>query len=279
MKKTVLILMMIFFCFPCGLWGAEEDPTVKADAALIYDMDQGTVLWEKNSDAPMAPASLIKVLNLLTAEPYLSFDDEIVVGPLAQTVYNGQLMGLAAGDVVKAEDLVYAMMLFSANDAAVALADELTGSISFYAALMDTKAWALGAVRTTSVNVNGYSEEEQKTTAYDLAVIGAAYMDNERLAPFASAESHTLRWLTPKKEREIANINKFLYSYEGATGLKTGTTSMAGKCLMATGEKNGKRYLAVALNSSDRYGDCMRMMDYAYREGGVLSAEIVDDME
>ena len=155
----------------------------------------------------------------------------------------------------------------------------MTGSISFYAALMDTKAWALGAVCTTSVNVNGYSEEEQKTTAYDLAVIGTAYMNNERLSPFASAESHTLRWLTPEKEQEITNINKFLYSYEGATGLKTGTTSMAGKCLMATVEKNGKRYLAVALNSSDRYGDCMRMMDYAYREGGVLSAEIVDDLE
>lgn len=279
MKKNVLILMMLFFCFPTGLWGAEEPPTVKADAALIYDMDEESVVWEKAGNAPMAPASLIKVLNLLTAEPYLSFDDDIVIGPLAQTVYNGQLMGLAAGDVVKTDDLIYAMMLFSANDAAVALADELTGNISFYAALMDTKAWALGAIHTTSVNVNGYSEEEQKTTAYDLAVIGTAYMDNERLSSFAGARSHTLRWLTPEKEQEITNINKFLYSYEGATGLKTGTTSMAGKCLMATVEKNGKRYLAVALNSSDRYGDCMRMMDYAYQETGALSTEIVDDLE
>ena len=279
MKKTVLILMMIFLCFSSGVSGAEEPPSVKADAALIYDMDEQTILWQKEGDAPMAPASLIKVLNLLTAEPYLSFDEEIVIGPLAQTVYNGQLMGLSAGDVVKTDDLIYAMMLFSANDAAVAVADELTGSISFYAALMDTKAWALGAVHTTSVNVNGYSEENQKTTAYDLAVIGTAFMDNERLAGFAGARSHHLQWLTPEKEQEITNIKKFLFSYEGATGLKTGTTSMAGKCLMASVEKNGKRYLAVALNSSDRYGDCIRMMDYAYQEEGALSAEIVDDME
>ncbi|MGM9567893.1 MAG: D-alanyl-D-alanine carboxypeptidase family protein [Clostridia bacterium] len=279
MKKTVLILMMIFLCFSSGVSGAEESPSVKADAALIYDMDEQMVLWQKEGNTPMAPASLIKVLNLLTAEPYLAFEEEIVIGPLAQTVYNGQLMGLSAGDVVKTDDLIYAMMLFSANDAAVAIADELTGNISFYAALMDTKAWALGAVHTTSVNVNGYSEENQKTTAYDLAVIGTAFMDNERLAGFAGARSHRLQWLAPEKEQEITNINKFLFSYEGATGLKTGTTSMAGKCLMASVEKNGKRYLAVALNSSDRYGDCIRMMDYAYQEEGALSAEIVDDME
>lgn len=279
MRKTVLFCMLLLFCFPGGLYGAEAEPSVKADAALLYDMDRDAVVWSKGGDRPMAPASLIKVLNLLTAEPYISFHDDIVVGPLAQTVYNGQLMGIAAGDVVKTDDLVYAMMLYSANDAAVALADELTGNISFYAALMDTKAWALGAVHTTSVNVNGYSEEEQKTTAYDLAVIGTAYMNNERLCDFAGARSHNLRWLTPEKEQEINNINKFLYSYEGATGLKTGTTSMAGKCLMATAEKNGKRYLAVALNSSDRYGDCIRMMDYGYQEEGALSTEIVDDME
>lgn len=279
MKKTVLFLMMFLFCFSTGLYGAEKSPSVKADAALLYDMDEQEVVWEKEGNRPMAPASLIKVLNLLTAEPYLSFRQDIVIGPLAQTVYNGQLMGLAAGDVVKTDDLIYAMMLFSANDAAVAVADELAGNISFYAMLMDTKAWALGAIHTTSVNVNGYSEEEQKTTAYDLAVIGTAYMDNDRLSSFAQARSHTLRWLTPEKEMEITNINKFLYSYAGATGLKTGTTSMAGKCLMATVEKNGKRYLAVALNSSDRYGDCMRMMDYAYQEEGALSTEIVDDLE
>lgn len=255
------------------------EPQVKADAALIYDMDRREVLWEKAGNVPMAPASLIKVLNLLTAEPYISFDEDIVIGPLARTVYSGQLMGLEAGDVVRMDDLVYAMMLYSANDAAVAVADELVGDIGFYAILMDTKAWALGAVHTTSINVNGYSDENQKTTAYDLAVIGTAYMDNERLRSFASASSHKLQWLSPKKEQEIQNINKFLASYDGATGLKTGTTNMAGKCLMATAEKNGKRYLAVALNSSDRYGDCIRMMDFAYQEEGALSHQIVDDLE
>ena len=279
MKKVWIFCFLIVFLSPCGVWGAVAEPEVKADAAIIYDMDRGEVIWEKSADQPMAPASLIKVLNLLTAEPYLSFEDVVTVGPLAETVYNGQLIGISEGDRLKSKDLVYAMMLFSANDAAVALADALAGDISFYSVLMDAKAWALGAVHTTSVNVNGYSDERQKTTAYDLAVIGSAYMNNKRLSSFAGESSYTIRWLNEEKTMDLTNINKFLYSYGGATGLKTGTTSMAGKCLMATVDKNGCRYLAVALNSSDRYGDCMRMMDYAYREEGSLSYEIVDDTD
>lgn len=268
MKRTMIFGWILFLLLlPGGLFAAEiEEPEVKADAALLYDMDTAAVLWEKEGDTLMAPASLIKVLNILTAEPYVGFNDEVVVGPLTETVYNGQLMGLKSGDIVKADDLLYAMMMFSANDAAVALADDLVGDIAFYAILMDTKAWALGAVHTTSVNVNGYSEEEQKTTAYDLAVIGAAFMNNERLYKFPSTKSHTVTWLSPEKSLEVTNINKFLFSYDGATGLKTGTTAMAGKCLMATVERDGKHYLAVALNSSDRYGDCIRIMDYGFAQ-------------
>lgn len=262
MKKTIPFLICFLLLLCSAPLVAAEEPAVRAEGALLYDMDEEQVLWERSGHTPMAPASLIKVLNLVTAEPYLGMADEITIGPLTETVYNGQLMGLRAGDVVRAEDLIYAMMLYSANDAAVAVAEALTGDISFYAMLMDLKAWSLGAVHTVSVNVNGYSDEEQKTTAYDLAVIGTAYMERERLASVPSAPSHTLRWLSPKKTMEIPNINKFLFSFEGATGLKTGTTSMAGKCLIATVERNGNRYLAVALNSSDRYGDCTEMMLY-----------------
>lgn len=266
MKRTFFFALLFFLLLlPQGGEAATTaNIGVKADAALLYDMDSGAVLWEQSGETLMAPASLIKVLNILTAEPYISFKEDVVVGPLAETVYDGQLMGLNNGDVVKMDDLIYAMMLFSANDAAVALADYLVNDISFYAQLMDVKAWALGAVHTTSVNVNGYSEEEQKTTAYDLAVIGAAFMNNPRLETIPAVRSHVLTWISPVKTLEVTNINKFLYSYDGATGLKTGTTSMAGKCLMATVERGGKRYLAVVLNSSDRYGDCIRIMDYAF---------------
>ena len=280
MKKAWVTVMalMVLMNVAAPLLGAEE-PEIKADAALLYDLDTATVLWQKEGSAPMAPASLIKVLNILTAAPYVTFEEETEIGPLTETVYSGQLLHLHTGDILKVQDLLYGMMLFSANDCAVALCDHLLGSVPHYAQLMDTKAWALGAVHTVSVNVNGYSDKAQKTTAEDLAVIGMAYMNQKALAKIAAAPGYTLRWQEPQKQLEIRNINQLLNAYAGATGLKTGTTDMAGKCLMATAERNGKRLLAVALNSSDRYGDCMRLLDYGYPTKGALAYDIVDTLE
>ncbi|MEE0776194.1 MAG: hypothetical protein U0M15_03935 [Bacillota bacterium] len=265
MKRIFFCLILFFFFWgvPLNVTAAEE-PTVKADAALVLDCDTLEVLWEKNGDAPMAPASLIKVLNIVTASPYLEMTDRVMVGPLAQTIYNGQMMGLEQGQVLEASELIYGMLLWSANDAAVAMADHMAGDIGFYATLMDTKAWSLGAVHTVSVNVNGYSDHKQKTTAYDMAVIGAAFLQDDTLAAMAATRSHELTWLYPEHRQNVTNINKFLFSYEGANGLKTGTTSIAGKCLMASAERNGRTLIAVALNSSARYEDCAAMMDYGF---------------
>lgn len=277
MKKVwvAVAAVLLFTAFAAPLSAAEE-PAVKADAALLYDMDAQTVLWQKAGDEPMAPASLIKVLNILTAMPYIDFEEETEIGPLTETVYSGQLLHLRSGDILTVGDLLYGMMLFSANDCAVALADHLLGSVPLYALLMDTKAWASGAVHTVSVNVNGYSDAAQKTTAKDLAVVGTAYMGQKPLKKIAGTYAYTVCWRKPQKQLEIRNINQLLGAYAGATGLKTGTTDMAGKCLMATAERDGRRLLAVALNSSDRYGDCMRLLDYGYPTKGVL-AEIGSD--
>ena len=103
------------------------------------------------------------------------------------------------------------------------------------------------------------------TTAYDMAILGAEFLRNDTLADIAKTTSHELTWLYPSQSREVNNINKFLFSYEGATGLKTGTTAMAGKCLMASAEREGRTLIAVALNSSARYEDCAAMMDYGFQ--------------
>ena len=233
MKRTIFLgCIFILLLFSDGLCAVETgEPEVKADAALLYDMAQNEILWEKAGETLMAPASLIKVLNILTAEPYVGFNDEVVVGPLAETVYNGQLMGLKNGDIVNVDDLLYAMMLFSANDAAVALADYLVDDISFYAILMDTKAWALGAVHTTSVNVNGYSEEEQKTTAYDLAVIGAAFMSNKRLCTLPSTKSHTLTWRSPEKSLDGSHLRPSHRGLMSTGKIQPDPCPLPGSCL------------------------------------------------
>ncbi|MEG1497612.1 MAG: hypothetical protein RR385_09605 [Clostridiales bacterium] len=264
MMKKMMILLLVVICFQVPVGVLAEEITVKADAALIMDMDTQEVLWEKEGETPMAPASLIKLLNILTAYPYIDFSEDIMVGPLAESLYAGQLLNLHQGDILEVGELIYGMMLYSANDAAIAMADYIVGDDVFYAALMDKKAWALGAIHTKSINVNGYSDVAQKTTAHDLGIIATAFMDNPTLAQIAGTKSHTFTWLSPQKGIPLTNINRFLYSYQGATGLKTGTTDMAGKCLIATAKRNEKSLLTVALNSSQRYEDCILMMDYGF---------------
>lgn len=264
MKKIICgLLLIMLFSSPC--YGRELQ--VRADSAMLLNTETMEVLWEKNAEKSLAPASLIKLLNILTAYPYIDFADTVTVGALVDTLYAGQLIHLHQGDLMTTEEIIYAMMLYSANDAAVAMADYLVSDIDFYAALMDKKAWALGAMDTCSVNVNGYSDARQKTTVGDLAVIACAYQEKEALMTFASAKNHTLTWKSPQKEIEMANINRFLLSYEGATGLKTGTADLAGKCLIATAKRGETSLTAIVLNSSKRYEDCMLMMDYGFANG------------
>ena len=263
MRKLLpaLIIVIALLGIPSSLLAAE--PVVRGDAAVLMNAD-GDLLWQKNGEAAMAPASLIKILNILTAWPYLDPQAQVTVGPACDSIYNGQMMEIDCGEIVEAQELLYAMLLWSANDAALALAEYLVTDLDLYAALMDKKAWALGAVHTTSVNVNGYSDPAQLTSAYDLGVIAAAFLRDETLAAMAGEKSHRLTWVYPEKEREVGNINRFLYSYAGANGLKTGTTSLAGKCLIAGARRDGRQLLAVTLNSSDRYGDCAAMLDYGF---------------
>ena len=175
MKKFICLggfLVALLVAFPWGVWAdeARPEPEIRADAGLIMDMETKEVLWAKEGLTPMAPASLIKLLNILTAYPYIDFQDDVMVGPLVDSLYAGQLLNLTEGDILEAGELLYGMMLYSANDAAVAMADYMVSDEVFYSKLMDKKAWALGAINTDSINSNGYSDPEQKTTAYDLDV-------------------------------------------------------------------------------------------------------------
>ncbi len=263
MKITRIILCLVVFAFfTAPVMGAE--PAVQADGALLMDAETGDVLWEKSGREPMAPASLIKLLNVITAWPYILPDEEITVGSAVKSIYNGQLLNLQEGDVITAENLLHGILLWSANDGAVALADYLAGDQALYAALMDTKAWALGALHTKSINVNGYSDKDQFSTAYDLAVIAARFMEEAELAAIVATDEYEVHWVSREDTLAIWNTNKMIESYSGCNGIKTGTTSMAGKCLIASALREGRQLIAVVLNSSDRYGDAKAMLDWGF---------------
>ncbi len=265
MRGMALILcLLVCFLVAAPLTGAE--PEVKADGALLYDAAANEVLWERNGRAPLAPASLIKLLNVITAWPYLSPGEEIAIGPAVKKICKGQLLGLREGDLLSAEDLLHGILLWSANDGAVALADYLVGDQALYAALMDKKAWALGAVHTCSVNVNGYSDKKQHSTGYDLALIATEFMKQERLAAIVATDAYEVHWLNRSDTLAIHNTNHMLGDYRGCNGIKTGTTSMAGKCLIASARREGRLLIAVVLNSSDRYGDATALLDWGFGE-------------
>lgn len=258
----IIFFITVIFLIATPLYGGE--PTVKADGALLLDGKTGDVLWEKAGREPMAPASLIKLLNVITAWPYLLLDDEITIGSATAKIYKGQLLSLKEGDVITAKHLLHGILLWSANDGAVALADHLVGDQSLYAALMDKKAWALGAVHTKSINVNGYSDKAQYSTAYDLAVISMRVLEEAELAMMVATDSYEVEWENKEDSLVIQNTNKMLATYDGCNGVKTGTTSMAGKCLIASASREGRLLIAVVLNSSDRYGDAKAMLDWGF---------------
>lgn len=266
MKTKWMIFCILAFLFAATTPVLAAEPSVRADGALLLDAHSSDVVWEKNGWTHLAPASLIKLLNVITAWPYLSLDEEITIGPAVKDIYNGQMLNLQEGDVITADNLLHGILLWSANDGAVAMADYLVGDQKLYAALMDKKAWALGAVQTQSVNVNGYSDKEQYSTAYDLAVIAARVMEEAELAAIVATKSYEVKWVSGGDAMPITNTNKLLETYKDCNGVKTGTTSMAGKCLVASALREGKLLIAVVLNSSDRYGDARAMLDWGFSQ-------------
>ncbi len=258
----IIFFITVIFLIVTPIYGAE--PTVKGRWRSFVGRQDGDVLWEKAGREPMAPASLIKLLNVITAWPYLLLDDEIAIGSATAKIYKGQLLSLKEGDVITVDNLLHGILLWSANDGAVALADHLVGDQSLYAALMDKKAWALGAVHTRSINVNGYSDKAQYSTAYDLAVISMRFLEEAELSMIVATDSYEVEWENKEETLAVQNTNKMLATYDGCNGVKTGTTSMAGKCLIASASREGRLLIAVVLNSSDRYGDAKAMLDWGF---------------
>ncbi|MGI6065279.1 MAG: D-alanyl-D-alanine carboxypeptidase family protein [Bacillota bacterium] len=258
-RLLVLLGALLFFLFPGGAWA---EPNVNAKTAVVIDGYTGELLWGKDADKLRAPASTIKMLTTMIALEQLDLQEQVTVGEKAHQTYVGQTIGLTQGDVLTVEDLVEAALLWSANDAAVALGEYLAETPELFSFMMNYKAWALGAYRSRFVNPNGYSAPLQYSTAYDLALIGRAAMQNPFIRNTVCKRNAKITWLNRKKTKEIANTNQLLELYPYANGIKTGTTSAAGGCLVGSAI-HGDRWLVTAvLGSSQRYADTISLLDY-----------------
>lgn len=285
-RKTAVMLAVItgISGFGAGLaapvWAAEVPPQIIAESGVLIDGNTGEVLWSKNPDIQLEPASTTKMITCLLALENLELNRVLTID--AETPFTeGSRIYLLEGENITVEHVLYALMLESANDAAVALAKEIAGSVEAFAVMMNERAAELGARNTNFINPNGLHLEGHVSTTYDLAMIARECMKNETFRTLCSTYYHYIPATNMQDERNMYNTNRLLYDektrvpvkgveipakYEGAIGIKTGYTSHAGGCLVAGAERNGTFLIAVVLKSTDagRFGDCIDMMNYGF---------------
>lgn len=263
-RKLGYFFALIFLAgllWPAGAWA---EPKIYGKTAVLIDGFTGEILWGKDAGKYRSPASTVKMLTVLIAMEQAEPNTRVTVGRKAHETYVGQTIGLREGDVLTAEDLVEASLLWSANDAAVALGEHLAGTPELFALFMNHKAWALGAFQSNFTNPNGYSEPEQYSTAYDLALIGRAALQNSFISKTVRSPSADIQWLNKNKTKQVVNVNHLLDMYPWANGIKTGTTNAAGGCLVGSSVKGGRWLITAVLGSSRRYADTVALMNYGF---------------
>ena len=301
----LLILNMLFSPFV----KADEvtTPDISSPAALLMDLSSGKVLYEKNMNEKRYPASLTKVMTAIVVLENRDLSDIATVSyDSVMSLSSGYVTAnLQIGEELTVEQLLYVLMVGSSNDAAIVLAEHVSGSIESFAELMNQKAKEIGCTSTNFVNPNGVHDENHYSTAYDLAIIARYAMQNETFRTLVSTTSYKLP-ITNKYDREdrvFTTTNSLLlvnnnnrsdnYYYKYATGIKTGFTTPAGNCLIASADKSGLELITVVLGAgqtseglSERYIDTKNLFKYGYdtytlreviKSGGVVQTTTISN--
>ncbi len=254
-------------------------PSVSAEAAVLYDATTRQVLFEKNGTKAMYPASTTKLLTALIASEKLDMSDTFTFSSSAvNNLESGAVTaGMKAGDTMKVEDAMYAMLLRSACEVANGLAEKVSGSQSAFAELMNQRAKELGCTGSNFANASGLNSEKHYTTAQDMALITAAALDNANVRKVLQTGSYTLPATNSRAALTVKTGNKMAAggseSYAGYVGGKTGYTSKAGSCLAGEIEYNGHKIVAVVFKANTtQYKDTKAMFDYALKLIGGSSA-------
>jgi D-alanyl-D-alanine carboxypeptidase (penicillin-binding protein 5/6) len=228
-------------------------PKLSAESYLLYDLGSGEVLYAHNSDVARAPASLTKLMTALLVLEQGNLDGVVRIEP--DDLVDGATMGLAEGDLVTVTDLLWGLLLPSGNDAATALARHVSGSVTEFVVAMNRRAQGLGLSRTHFVNVHGLDAQGHVSSATDLLTL------THELWAYPLFRSMVGTARVKWNGRDLLSTNEWLTTFEGATGVKTGTTDDAGECLVASVERDGRTVLMVIMGSKARYQDAMLLYD------------------
>lgn len=221
-------------------------PDVRALGAVLMDEKSGRVLWEKNSREPLPNASTTKIMTCILALESGMTEDTVTVSQNAARQPETK-MGLSEGEEVKLGDLLYPLMLQSSNDAAVAIAEHIAGSTEEFCDMMDEKARELGALDTDFETPNGLDKGDHHSTAYDLALITAYALKNDEFREIISTPQKAIK--SDRRTYTAVNKDRLLKEYDGALGVKTGFTGLAGHCFVGAAERDGMTLISVVLGS------------------------------
>lgn len=259
------LVMMGLLTLPAA--AQEDELSVSAPSVCLMEKTSGKILYEKNSRDIRACASITKVMTLiLTMEALdkgeLHLDDMLTASAHASSM-GGSDIWLKEGEQMSVNDLIKATVVMSANDAAVVLAEAVAGSEEAFVIRMNEKAQSLGMADTVFKNCNGLDQEGHVTSAYDVALMSRELMNYPKIFDY------TKIWIDYVRdgETQLVNTNKLIRTYNGITGLKTGTTSQAGSCISATAERDGLGLVAVVLGAAstkERFGDAETLLNYGF---------------
>ena len=271
MKRAVIVILILsLLC--SGAWALtpvpEETLSLPVEAAVLMEKSSGEIIYEKNADQRLPPASVTKVMTmLLVAEAIdsgkLSLEDTVTGSANARSMGGSQIW-LEDGEQMSVQEMLKCVAVVSANDCAVALAEHLAGSEEAFVAQMNVRAAELGCQNTNFCNCTGlFDDDDHYTSARDLAIL------SRELLKHSWIRQYTTIWIDSIRNGEfgLSNTNKLIRYYNGATGLKTGYTSKAGHCLAASAERNGTEYIAVVLhgeNSNDRFEAAKTLLNYGF---------------
>lgn len=279
--SSLLCISLIFtVMFPLKVSALSAD-SITAPSAVLMETSTGKILFEKNSHEKRPCASVTKVMTLLLVfeaidSGKISFDDTVTASEHAASM-GGSDIWLENGETMSVDDMIKATVVASANDAAVALAEHISGSEESFVEQMNKRAKELKMNDTVFKNCNGLDEEGHVTSANDVAVMSKELMKHDKIFDYTSIWIDNLRG----GKTQIVNTNKLLKTYNGITGLKTGTTNDAGCCMSASATRGNVSLVAVVLGcktGKERFADAAALLDYGFANISVKELSLPEDM-
>ncbi|EOC99802.1 D-alanyl-D-alanine carboxypeptidase family protein [Caldisalinibacter kiritimatiensis] len=284
MKNVIVGILSLFLVLNSFNISYADKPSITSHAAILIDANTGQVLFEKNAHKSMYPASTTKIMTAILALEKCNLGNKVTIDNETPYGIEGSHIALEPGEIISMEDLLYALLIESANDAAIAIAKHIGGSVENFAKLMNEKAKSIGAKNTHFTNPNGLPDKNHTTTAYDLAMMAKYAMEIDKFREIVKNYNYKIGATNKKSEpRYLKSANRLIYGtgsgnqiyvdgkwvdikYEGAEGIKTGYTVAAQNCLVASAVRGNQRLISVVLHAqgTNVYVDTHKLLNYGF---------------